>query len=311
MSTRRRFIKQGIVGAAALSLPIIPSCTPKATEAPPISLAQWSLHRAIRKGEVDPIDFASITKNTFGLEAIEYVNSFYADKKSNTTYWTDIKSRANQEGVKNLLIMVDAEGELGDANDVKRLEAVDKHKIWVDIAARLGCHSIRVNAFGAEEADLIQAALVDGLGSLAEYSQTAEVNILIENHGLFSSDAAFMVEVIKEINHPYVGTLPDFGNWCSSEKWGGTSEDGCETVYDQALGVEEFMPYAKGVSAKTYDFNADGGQDRINYKNLLQIVKNNGYQGHIGVEYEGSNLSEEAGILATVQLINDTWAMLD
>lgn len=310
MSSRRRFIKQSLLGTAALSLPLIPSCGPQAPVTPKISLAQWSLNRAIRKGELSPLDFAAITKNSFGLDAVEYVNSFYADQKFNKAFWTDMKNRAEGEGVKSLLIMVDAEGELGDADEAKRLLAVDHHKEWVEIAANLGCHSIRVNAFGAEDRNTIKAALVDGLGRLCEHGAKSDINITIENHGLYSSDAAFIVGVIKEINHPNMGTLPDFGNWCTSAKWGGTHDDSCETVYDQALGVKEFMPYAKGVSAKTYDFNSAGGQDRIDYPGLLQIVKDHDYEGYIGIEYEGESHSETEGIKATEQLIKDTWAGL-
>lgn len=310
MATRRRFIKQSLIGTAALSLPFIPSCSTKSISLPKISLAQWSLNRGIREGVFKPIDFAAITKNTFGLDAVEYVNSFYADQKNNQAFWADMKSRAAGEGVKSLLIMVDAEGELGDASEANRLKAVDNHKKWVDIAADLGCHSIRVNAFGADDRAIIKDALVDGLGRLCEYGARANVNITIENHGLYSSDAAFMVEIIQEIDNPYMGTLPDFGNWCTSAKWGGTDDDSCEVVYDPAKGVDAFMPYAKGVSAKSYDFNTAGGQDRIDYKQLLQIVKNYNYEGYIGIEYEGDSHSEIEGIKATAQLIKNTWAEL-
>lgn len=207
--------------------------------------------------------------------------------------------------------MVDGEGDLGDGDESNRLQAVENHKTWVDIAASLSCHSIRVNAFGDSNREIIKPALIEGLGQLCEYSAQAKLNIIIENHGLFSSDAAFVVEVIKAVDSPYMGTLPDFGNWCTAVQWGGTRDDSCERVYDQAKGVEEFMPFAKGVSAKTYDFNEEGGQDRIDYKGILQIVKDFDYKGYIGIEYEGDNLSEEDGIKATKKLINDTWMMLD
>lgn len=310
MTTRRRFIKQSLIGTAAISLPIVSSCTAQRVHAPKISLAQWSLNRAFRKGELQAIDFAAITRKDYGLDAVEYVNSFYAENKNNQAFWADMQNRAEGEGVESLLIMVDAEGELGNANDAIRLQAVDNHKTWVDIAAQLGCHSIRVNAFGDADRAIIKRALVDGLGRLCEYSETADIHVIIENHGLYSSDADFVIEVVQEINNPYMGTLPDFGNWCTSVQWGGTRDDSCEYIYDLAKGVELFMPYAKGVSAKTYDFNEAGGQDRIDYINLLQIVKNHNYSGYIGIEYEGENLSEPDGIKATQNLIERTWSQL-
>ena len=251
MSTRRQFLKQSVAGAAILSLPLVPSCSSNNSVMPKISLAQWSLNRSIRNGEIKAVDFASITRNTYGLDAAEYVNSFYANQKANASFWADMKNRAEGEGVKSLLIMVDEEGELGNANDASRFLAVDKHKIWVDIAAGLGCHSIRVNAFGDTDRATIKSSLIDGLGRLyASIGASANINIIIENHGLYSSDAALMVEVIKAVDSPYMGTLPDFGNWCTSVQWGATRDDSCETIYNQAKGVEQFMPYAKGVSAK-------------------------------------------------------------
>jgi len=312
MTTRRTFIKKSLMGTTALSMPMyFGACTSdKQIELPKISLAQWSLNRAIRKGEIKPEDFAAITKNTYGLDAVEYVATFYLDQKYNAAYWGDLKKRSDSEGVNNLLIMIDEQGDLGAADEDTRLEAVDDHKVWVDNAASLGCHSIRVNAFGAEDRQTIKAALVDGLGDLCDYGSQAGINIIIENHGLYSSDADFIVEVIKEVDSPFMGTLPDFGNWCTSVKWGVTSDDSCETVYNQVKGVKEFMPYNRGVSAKTYDFNAQGGQDRVDFKAILQVVKDHGFDGYIGIEYEGNNLSEEEGIKATKALIHSTWAEL-
>lgn len=307
MSTRRQFIKQSAAGAAVLSIPFIHSCGSNNVVRPKISLAQWSLNRSIRNGDIKAIDFAAITRNTYGLDAAEYVNGFYADQKMNTDFWADMKNRSEGEGVKNLLIMVDEEGELGHANEGNRLRAVDNHKTWVDIAAGMGCHSIRVNAFGDPDRETIKSALIDGLGRLCEHGASANVNVIIENHGLYSSDADFVVEVIKAVDSPYMGTLPDFGNWCTSVQWGATRDDSCETIFDQAKGVQLYLPYAKGVSAKSYDFNTEGGQDRIDYKGLLQIVKDHGYDGYIGIEYEGENLSEPDGIRATEKLIKDTW----
>lgn len=313
MTTRRSFIKNSIIGSAGLSLAANPinQLFTQENKAPKISLAQWSLNKAIRKNEIKVDAFPTISLNGFGINAVEYVSTFYSDHKSNVAYWMALDYQAQTEGVKNLLIMVDAEGELGDSNQNKRIQAVDNHKGWIDIAARLKCHSIRVNAFGDGDRSTLKTSLVDGMGRLCEYSAQAGINILIENHGLYSSDADFVVEVIKEVDSQYMGTLPDFGNWCTSEKWGGTSDNKCKEVFDPAKGTAAFMPYAKGVSAKTYDFNRQGGQNRIDYPGLLKIVKDQGYEGYIGVEYEGENLKEVDGILATKKLIEDTWAALD
>ncbi len=297
------------MASAAISfLPKVPKNS--GPDEPLFSLAQWSLHKALQSGKMAATDFPMVTKKEFGIHACEYVNQFYADQKTNAAFWSEMLNQTQNEGIKNLLIMVDAEGELGNANVAERKKAVQNHHIWVDIAAKLGCHSIRVNAFGVQEKAQLKAALVDGLGSLCEYSQQAKINVLIENHGLLSSQADFIVEVIKEVNNPYMGTLPDFGNWCTSELWGSTMGDGCQSVYNHVEGVKKFLPYAKGVSAKTYDFDANGNQPKLDYKSMLKEVKDAGYIGHIGIEYEGENLGETEGIKASKKLIERIWSEL-
>ncbi len=311
MTSRRKFIKEVATTAATLS--IMPYSTPlfgQTGSAPQISLAQWSLNRAIRAGEVNAEDFAAITRNTYDLDAVEYVASFYRENKMKGAFWADMLQRSKNEGVNNLLIMVDEEGDLGDPDDQARAKAVENHYGWVDAARATECHSIRVNAFGTGDRSVVKNALIDGMGRLCEYGEQAGINVLIENHGLYSSEADFMVEVIKAVDSPYMGTLPDFGNWCTTQKWGGTRDDSCENAYDLVEGVKAFMPYAKGVSAKSYDFDASGGQPRLDYMSLLRVVKETGYQGYIGIEYEGENLSEPEGINATKALIEKVWAAL-
>lgn len=312
MSTRRSFIKQAAASTATLS--VMPISTPlfAQTSTPlQISLAQWSLNRAFKAGELKALDFAAITRNTYELDAVEYVASFYQEQKNNPDFWANMLQRSDAEGIKNLLIMVDEEGDLGNPESNARSKAIENHYGWVDAAKAIGCHSIRVNAFGTGERTIIKAALVEGMGRLCEYGGQAGINILIENHGLYSSEADFIVDVIREVDSPFMGTLPDFGNWCTTEKWGGTRDDSCEHAYDMVEGVKAFMPYAKGVSAKSYDFDEGGGQPRIDYKNILKVVQDAGYHGYIGIEYEGDDLSEPDGIMATKKLIEKVWEDLD
>ena len=278
---------------------------------PKISLAQWSMHKALQKGEVKATDFAAIAKNKYQIKAIEYVNQFYVDQVKNEKFWNQMKMKAKDEGVQSLLIMVDSEGELGNPNSAERKTAVENHFKWVNAAKLLGCHSIRVNAFGQADMDTLKSTLVDGLGQLANYGKKEGINVLIENHGLHTSDASFMTAIIKEVGNPYLGTLPDFGNWCLNKEWGSTQNNQCTNVYDRYKGVEEFLPFAKGVSAKTYDFDADGNETIMDYERLLTVVKTSGFDGYIGIEYEGERLSEAEGITATKQLIEKVWLNLD
>lgn len=308
---RRKFLKlTAVMGAAGSIVPMVSSAAEKSSSELKISLAQWSLHRAYEAGELNPKNFAADTKNMFDLKAVEYVNGFYTEHKLNTAYWKEMNRISTGEGVSNLLIMVDGEGELGSSSDEERDAAVEKHKPWIDAAREMGCHSIRVNAFGKGRDTDIKNALVDGMGKLTEYGAKAGINVIIENHGLQSSNAAFIVDVIKQVNNAYIGTLPDFGNWCLSTEWGSTENNSCPYSYDPYRGVAEFLPYAKGVSAKAYAFDKDGNETQLDYRIMLKLVKEAGFNGHIGIEYEGQGLSESDGIRATQRLIEKEWNSL-
>ena len=280
------------------------------TASPMISLAQWSLHRSFEKGILKAEDFASIAKDDFQLEAVEYVNGFYTAHASDQKFWNRMRSRSEEAGVKNLLIMVDNEGYLGDPDEGKRKKAVENHYKWVEAAKLLGCHSIRVNAFGKGDRETLRNNLKDGLGSLAEYGAKLNIHILIENHGLHSSDAVYITELIKSVNSSFLGTLPDFGNWCLNREWGSTQGGQCTDSFDPYKGVVLMLPFAKGVSAKSYDFDDQGQETTIDYNKMLRLVKEANFNGYIGIEYEGQRLSEAEGIKATKRLIEDAWSKL-
>ena len=277
---------------------------------PKISLAQWSLQKSLFSGQINALDFPEIAREKYEISAVEYVNQFYSDQKGNASYWQKLKARCDQAGVQSLLIMVDDEGDLGNPDEQQRIKAVENHLKWIEAAKILGCHSIRVNAFGTGEKEEVIESLKEGLSSLAKFGAQEEISVLIENHGLLSSDASVMVQIIQEVNNPFLGTLPDFGNWCLSAKWGSTRLNNCQKIYDRYRGVQELLPFAKGVSAKSYDFSEERAQEIIDYHKMLRIVKESGYQGHIGIEYEGENLSEDEGIRATKQLIEKIWLQL-
>lgn len=302
---RRAFVKKSILGATALtSIPLLSSKAPSKNLK--ISLAQWSLHRSFNAGKLDPVDFASITRERYQINAAEYVNGFYQEKAEDESFWNKMNERSKQAGVKNLVIMVDDEGDLGTADKQARMTAVENHFKWVNAASILGCHSVRVNAFGDPDRATYRAAIIDGMSRLAEYAAKIKLNIIIENHGLFSSDAALIAGIIKEVNMPNFGTFPDFGNWCLSAKWG-TTQGECDQVYDRYQGVAELLPYAKAVSAKSYNFNEKGEDTKIDYYKMLKIVKDSEYGGHIGIEYEGLEKGEHEGILITKALMEKAW----
>jgi L-ribulose-5-phosphate 3-epimerase len=273
-----------------------------------ISLAEWSFHRTLRGQQgprMDHLDLARVARNDYGIEAIEYVNSFFRDKSTASPYLAELRKRANDEGVRSLLIMVDGEGELGASNPAARQRAVDNHRRWVDAAGALGCHSIRVNAFGEGTVDEQARQVADGLRRLTEYAACCDLNVVVENHGGHSSNGAWLASVMRLVDHPRCGLLPDFGNWDIGAKWGRASADqkGKVETYDRYLGVSEMMPFAKGVSAKSYDFDEQGNETEIDYAKMLRVVVSAGFHGHVGIEYEGNRLSEAEGVRATKNLL--------
>lgn len=253
-----------------------------------ISLAEWSLNKSLFAKKITNMDFPRIAKENFGLDAVEYVSTFFRDKAEDMEYLTQLKNECEKYGVRSLLIMVDGEGNLADTSYAARTKAIENHYKWVKAAKFLGCHSIRVNAGGRGTMGQMQAAAIDALGRLSTYAADYGINVVVENHGGNSSNGKWLAEIMKTVNKPNCGTLPDLGNFYE---------------YDRYQGVKDLMPYAKGVSGKTHNFDENGNETQIDYAKLMKIIADSGYKGYIDVEYEGTKLSEDEGIKATIALL--------
>jgi sugar phosphate isomerase/epimerase len=275
----------GLVGTRSLAAALEPSVKPPSFT---ISLAEWSLHKTIFDGKLDNLDFPKAARREFGIDAVEYVNQFFKDKARDDDYIAELAKRSADEGVKNVLVMCDGLGDLGDADDKARTQAIENHFPWVEAAKRLGCHSIRVNAASKGSFEEQQKLAGDGLARLAEFAGQLGMNVIVENHGGLSSNGEWLAGVMRLVNRPNCGTLPDFGNFHD---------------YDRYRGVEELMPFAKGVSAKSHEFDDAGNEVRTDYDRMLRIVLAAGYRGWIGIEYEGKALPEADGIRATKKLL--------
>ena len=258
-----------------------------------ISLAEWSLHRTINAGKLDNLDFAKTAKEEFDIDAVEYINQFFKDKAQDKKYLAELAARAEDHGVQNLLIMVDGEGALGDADEAQRKQAIENHHKWLEAARFLGCHSIRVNAASSGTYDEQLDRAADGLARLGELADQFGLNVLVENHGGMSSNGAWLAGVMEKVARPNVGTLPDFGNFETSPG----------ERYDRYQGVKELMPYAKAVSAKSHEFDAQGNEVRTDYRRMMKIVLDAGYRGYVGIEWEGAEPDEIEGIRLTKKLL--------
>ncbi|MDC1337465.1 sugar phosphate isomerase/epimerase [Flavobacteriaceae bacterium] len=271
-----------------------------------ISLAQWSLHRTIKiMKELSPNDF-SIKAREMGFDAVEYVSSLYWNElksRSIAKITRELVSKSNDNDIKNLLIMVDGEGDLAAKNNSKREKAIENHIKWIEMAHELGCHSIRVNLNGEKQKENWIEYSSKSLTKLCSIAKKDKINIIVENHGGLSSNAKLLAKVMKEVNLDNCGTLPDFGNFCIEKEDPNNYFSNCINEYDKYLGMEELMPYAKAVSAKSFDFNNNGEESTIDFKRIIDIVRSFEYKGYYGIEYEGLNLSEEKGILKTKKLL--------
>lgn len=300
-SNRRDFLASAVAAGAGLSLGGATMSKLMAEEAGAepfkISVAEYSLHRMIGKGELDPRDYGPFCKEKFGVDAVEYWMGPYADKAKDLAYLGEMQKKSEDAGVKQLLIMCDiAGGDLGTPDEKARQTAVELHYPWIEAAKRMGCHSIRVNARSAGSKEEQAKLAADGLRKLSEFAAPHNINVIVENHGGYSSDGAWLAGVMKEVNLPNCGTLPDFGNFFIDR------EKGIE--YDKYKGVEELMPYAKAVSAKSHVFDAEGNEAEIDYFKMMKIVLDAGYHGYVGIEWEGAEPeSEIEGVLLTKRLL--------
>ncbi|MBP6821757.1 MAG: sugar phosphate isomerase/epimerase [Acidobacteria bacterium] len=289
---RRDFMKQsaaaGIALAAGETL-----ANAAAKQVFKISLAEWSLHKTLFKKDLDNLDFAKTAKQDFGISAIEFVNQFFKDKAKDVSYLKELNKRAKDYGVEHRLIMCDGEGALGDPDATKRTQAVENHYKWVEAAKFLGCKIIRVNAQSKGSYEEQQKLAADGLRRLSEFGAKHKIAVIVENHGGLSSNGQWLTGVMKLVNHPNCGTLPDFGNFRVSQN----------EMYDRYKGVTEMMPYAKAVSAKTHNFDERGEETETDYHKMMKIVLDAGYRGFVGIEYEGEKMSEADGIKATKKLL--------
>ena len=288
MNSRREFLRN--LGLVAAGVTLAPSLDVFAAKKGwfEISLAEWSLHKKLFKGDLKNIDFPEYTAKNFGIYGVEYVNQFFKDKAQDMTYLKDLNNRAKNNGVKNVLIMVDGEGSLGDRDENKRLKAVENHHKWIDAANFLGCRAIRVNAAGEGTKEEVKGQVVKSLSALADYGKKGKINVIVENHGGISSHGDWLSDVLKTVGKENCGSLPDFGNFYE---------------YDRYQGVTDLMPYAKGVSAKSHAFDANGNETGIDYARMMDIVKKAGYKGYVGIEFEGDKISEDEGIKLTKALL--------
>ncbi|MCE2709034.1 MAG: TIM barrel protein [Bacteroidota bacterium] len=308
MNTRRDFLKTTGLATAALGLglPQLNFAQSKADQAFKISLAEWSVNRLLFSKKLDHLDFALEAKK-HGIYAVEYVNQFFMDKAQDVAYLTEMNTRCQNEGITQVLIMVDREGMLGARSEADRSKAVENHKKWIEAAKFLGCHTVRVNGYSdiswstrPEDAEEVSKLVSDSIHKLATFAEAMDIHVVIENHGGYSSNGKWLADTIRKANHRLAGTLPDFGNFRIS------TLDGKPVSYDSYRGVDELMPLASGVSLKPRVWDDAGNESDLDYNRMMKIVLSHGYHGHVGIEHgdkdrEWESIVDIRKILETLQ----------
>ncbi len=323
-SSRRTFLKTSSLGIAAAGMAsVIPSflaADPVKKELPfKLALSQFSLASQFWTKQLDPLDFPKKSITVFGIPGLDYCSMFFADKAKDTTYLNELKKRALDNGCYNLRIMVDGEGVLGDLNKDVRTKAVENHYKWIDAAAILGCPMIRVNVEGEGDPKEVAKAAEESLNTLIIYGRKSNIDVIVENHIGISCNGAWLAGVMKEMNNPHCGTLADFGNFCINRSKpptndiAGWMQTKCLEEYNRYDGIQELMPYAKGVHAKTHLFDANGNDTETDFAKMFKIIHDSGFKGWVSIEYEGGlikmytkndkYLDNDAGVLATKKLI--------
>ncbi|MGE5569332.1 MAG: sugar phosphate isomerase/epimerase family protein [Rhodospirillales bacterium] len=287
---RRNFLRS----AGAFAVPFASAMNQAAGGKFRISLAEWSLHRAIQSRMITNLQFPRIAREQFDIEGLEFVNGLW--EAPTQDYLRRLKKEMASSGTKGVLLMCDGEGMMGHSDRAERRKAAENHFKWVEYAAELGCHSIRTNMYPDKqpstpaEISAFVENCAESFTRLCEFAKTHNINVLIENHGGISSDPDVVVRLMKTVNLPNFGTLPDFGNF--------------PKTLDRYEAVAKLMPYAKGVSFKCYDFNAEGWETLIDMNKMMKVVLDAGYHDWVGIEYEGTRLSEFEGIQAAKRLLD-------
>jgi len=306
--SRRQFLNTSLLsGAAIMSGGAISDLSAAATAKKfnfELSLAQWSLHKALFANEISALDFPVVARKTYDIGAVEYVNQFFYEKAKDKIFLSELKKRCDDNGVVSSLIMVDKEPELASPDAKERTAGVEGHKKWIDAAKFLGCTAIRINLHGNGTLEQWTKGSVESLKKLSAIGKPMGIRILVENHGGFSSNGKYLAEVMRLANDANIGTMPDFGNFCvRREVAGDLWKSACVEQYDIYQGVAELMPYAGAFSAKAFNFDEQGNEPDINFLTMFKLMRASSYRGYVGIEYEGEKMSEDAGIRATKKLI--------
>jgi sugar phosphate isomerase/epimerase len=286
--TRRDFVSISVRGLAfgALASPLLASQNQRGFK---ISLNESSFHQSLKQKKIDHLDLAGIARKEFGIDAIEYVTSYFSEHAADEKYIKRMNRRAAEEGVRQILIVVNDAGEIADADAGMRKAAIKNHLPWIDLAKTLGCHSVCVKAAGEGTVPEQLKRSADSLAELAEYAKDRRIHVLACCNCSQSWKPETFLDLLKAVDSPNVGLYPSFSGFNTDDPYSA---------------LEQLMPFAKGVRANAKDFDEKGNETSIDFSRMVQIVLAPGYRGHVSIQYQGTKLDEINGVRATKALLD-------
>jgi L-ribulose-5-phosphate 3-epimerase len=286
---RRDSLKLLSLGASALVLPhLLRAKGGLKSNGLKLAVQQYSFNRQLRDGSLEILDYPKIVVEGTGIKALEYFNGHIEDKAGDTSFFRELKQRCNDLGVTNTMMLCRSSIPLDSPDAKKRAQSVDEMKVWLEATKTLGGTTIRVDCKSPGKYDEKKQHAADGLNALCDVAESMKMDIVVENHGGHSSNGKWLAELMQIVNRPNCGSLPDFQNFKD---------------YDPYQGVEDLMPSAKIVCAKSKHFDYKGNETNVDYERMMKIVLDAGFKGYIGIEFEGHDMDPIAGILATKKLI--------
>ncbi|MBI1315196.1 TIM barrel protein [bacterium] len=247
-----------------------------------------SLHQALQQGSLHHLNLAEYVRDHFGIDAVEYASSCFSDRRNDADYLKAMNRAAAEHNVRQLLIAVDDGGPLAAADPEERSAAIAVHREWIDAARTLGCFAIRITlrGDGTQQEQLARAA--SSISELALYGTSRRIHILITNDRGLTASPEWLVSLIKRVDSPYFGTLPDFVHFSGVAP---------------ADGLKALMPYARGVRILTRDFDDRGNVTAGDIESMLNVVFASDYRGRLSIEYSGTRANEEDGVKLTCRIL--------
>jgi hypothetical protein len=244
-----------------------------ATSAFKLSLNERSIAPAIESGLVDHLDFTRIAREELDIRAVDYVTSLFREKLHDESYLTEMNRRAAEFGVRNVLLIVENEGDLACEDNSQRKQSLKKHLSMIDVGQALGCSGVCVQPRGTGDSDEVAKRLVGSLQSLCEVGELRKINVMVSNRGISNISPEWLLRVVDAVGNTKCGIFSYF--------------DGFKHL-NPTEGLEKVMPSSKGVCAVSKSTEDSRELHEKRFREMLEIVSNSGYRGYLSLEYQGN-----------------------